>query len=84
MTHDPAEAKQLFYGLDTDANGRLEIEDFKFLEKHPCSFIPLLQGSSRTAPSMNNEFEFMLSLVSVLRHGLPWFGDRTAGARAGI
>lgn len=26
-------AKQLFYGLDTDANGRLEIEDFKFLEK---------------------------------------------------
>ncbi|CAE7207961.1 ehhadh [Symbiodinium pilosum] len=26
-------AKQLFYGLDTDANGRLEIEDFRFLEK---------------------------------------------------
>ena len=46
MTHDLVEAKQLFYGLDTDANGRLEIEDFKFLEKHPCSFIPLLRGSS--------------------------------------
>ena len=30
------QAKQLFDGLDTDANGRLEIEDFRFLEKQLC------------------------------------------------
>ena len=62
------QAKQLFYGLDTDANGRLEIEDFRFLEKSLCFQSACTSGPGRLAVVGNfgrNKYSLLMQSASI-------------------